>query len=475
MVSLVCSAVRDHAVRLADLLLKPSGKVGRLQFVVAGVVLAAIKLALDYCITTFVFDGVWWPFEYLWSKSPVVALSEDAARPHYFTLLLVAAPFAWMGVCLCAKRLRSAGAPVWLTLFFFVPIAKWFLFTILMSLPENVSATIAAAADARVDRDPAFDTARVRFGRTELRSAIIAIAVTTVLGLLLTWLSVTVFRAYGSTLFLATPFVLGLITSVVHGAAQPRTLEESIGATLLALVIIAVALVAFATEGIACIAMAAPLAAVEAILGCMIGHAFVTGRARRARRIGVPALALMPLLLLAEQQRPSGTEIHAITTRIVIDADRETVWNKVIAFSEIPPPRELIFRAGIAYPLRARIDGSGVGATRHCIFSTGAFVEPITAWDAPAVLAFDVSAQPDPLTELSPYGHIDAPHLHGYFSSQRGEFRLTELAGGRTLLAGTTWYVNRIEPSGYWRLWSDYLIHTIHRLVLEHIKADAEE
>jgi hypothetical protein len=90
------------------------------------------------------------------------------------------------------------------------------------------------------------------------------------------------------------------------------------------------------------------------------------------------------------------------------------------------------------------------------------------------MLAFDVSAQPDPLTELSPYGRIDVPHLHGYFISQRGEFRLTELPGGRTLLAGTTWYVNRIEPSGYWRLWSDYLIHTIHRRVLEHIKTDAE-
>jgi uncharacterized membrane protein YhaH (DUF805 family) len=461
-------------MRLADLLLKPAGKVGRLQFVAAGVLLAAIKLALDYCITTFVFRGVWSPFEYLWSKSPVVALSDRGARPHYFTLLLVAAPFAWMGVCLCAKRLRSAGAPVWLTLFFFVPIAKWFLFVILISLPENVSATGTAPADARREHDVPADTWRRRLGRTKLRSALTASVVTTLVGLLLTWLSVSVFRAYGSTLFLATPFVLGLITSVVHGAAQPRTLAESIVATLLALVLIGASLVAVAAEGIVCIAMAAPLATVEAILGCMIGHAFVTSRARRGPRIGIPALALMPLLLIAEQQRPGGTEIHSVTTRVVINADRETVWNDVVAFSEIPPPRELIFRAGIAYPLRARIDGAGVGATRHCVFSTGAFVEPITTWDAPTLLAFDVSAQPDPLTELSPYGRIDAPHLHGYFSSQRGEFRLTELPGGRTLLAGTTWYVNRIEPSGYWRLWSDYLIHAIHRRVLEHIKADAE-
>jgi hypothetical protein len=29
-------------------------------------------------------------------------------------------------------------------------------------------------------------------------------------------------------------------------------------------------------------------------------------------------------------------------------------------------------------------------------------------------------------------------------------------------------------PAGYWRLWSDELIHRIHMRVLKHIKAEAE-
>jgi len=41
---------------------------------------------------------------------------------------------------------------------------------------------------------------------------------------------------------------------------------------------------------------------------------------------------------------------------------------------------EPLFRLGFASPQYARIEGTGVGAIRYCVFSTGPFVEPITAW-----------------------------------------------------------------------------------------------
>src|SRR5438874_12201042 len=107
--------------------------------------------------------------------------------------------------------------------------------------------------------------------------------------------------------------------------------------------------------------------------------------------------------------RPAETfEVH---TAIEVPAPPEKVWNQVVAFAEIPPPKELLFRAGIAYPIRAEISGHGVGAVRHCIFSTGPFVEPIQVWDESHLLKFGVTANPAPLNELTPYGHIDAPHL----------------------------------------------------------------
>jgi len=150
------------------------------------------------------------------------------------------------------------------------------------------------------------------------------------------------------------------------------------------------------------------------------------------------------------------------------------VWRHVVSFSEITESPEWYFRAGLAYPLRAEIRGAGPGAVRYCVFSTGAFVEPIEVWDEPRLLRFRVDENPAPMRELSPWGELDAPHLHGFMVSKAGQFRLTTLPGGRTRLEGTTWYQHGLAPAPYWRLWSDAIIHRIHLRVLRHIAREAE-
>jgi hypothetical protein len=116
-----------------------------------------------------------------------------------------------------------------------------------------------------------------------------------------------------------------------------------------------------------------------------------------------------------------------------------------------------------------------VGAVRRCEFTTGAFVEPITVWDAPSRLAFDVTEEPVPMEEWSPYSRVYATHLQHYFRSRRGEFRLTALPGNRTRLEGSTWYTLDVHPNFYWRLWAEGFVHTIHARVLDHVARLAEE
>src|SRR5258705_12436210 len=70
-----------------------------------------------------------------------------------------------------------------------------------------------------------------------------------------------------------------------------------------------------------------------------------------------------------------------VRTSIDIQARPDEVWRQVVAFAEIPPPTEMLFRAGIAYPIRAEVTGRGVGAMRPCIFSPWTFFEPIEGWD----------------------------------------------------------------------------------------------
>jgi hypothetical protein len=61
--------------------------------------------------------------------------------------------------------------------------------------------------------------------------------------------------------------------------------------------------------------------------------------------------------------------VQPVTTSIVVNAAPEVVWRHVIFFPELPAPRETIFRAGVASPVGARIDGHGVGARSGAVAS----------------------------------------------------------------------------------------------------------
>ena len=159
---------------------------------------------------------------------------------------------------------------------------------------------------------------------------------------------------------------------------------------------------------------------------------------------------------------------------MIVDAPPAAVWPHVVSFPDLPPPSDWLMKTGIACPVRARIDGEGVGAVRYCEFTTGAFVEPITVWNPPHHLAFDVTEQPPTMEEWSPYQHVHAPHLIDALQSRRGEFRLEALPSGKTRLIGTTWYTLDMAPKAYWKAFSDLIIGRIHRRVLEHVKRLAE-
>jgi hypothetical protein len=283
---------------------------------------------------------------------------------------------------------------------------------------------------------------------------------------------------YGVGVFVALPVCCGVVGSVVAGQRVPRGFGGCVFVALSPMLLAGAILLAAGVEGLICIAMAFPLWLVLAMLGAAIGYRLQPARRRRGKR-GFPVILPLlivaaPLVMGAETWLKLEPQTVAVRTAVIIDAPPERVWPSVIRFPDLPPPADWLFRAGVAYPIRARIEGDGVGAIRYCEFSTGDFVEPIEVWDEPRLLRFSVVAGPPPMRELSPYD-IHPPHLDGYFTSKQGQFLLTPLPGGRTRLEGTTWYANRMWPAWYWRLWSDHVIHRIHGRVLDHIKRLVEE
>jgi hypothetical protein len=236
------------------------------------------------------------------------------------------------------------------------------------------------------------------------------------------------------------------------------------------------ALLALAVDGIFCLVMAMPIALPLAAIGGSFGYLVLR---RHWLQEGTPAflsvlLVFVPGVQWMEHVVAPAPSVYEVRTAVDIQASPENVWQQVVAFAEIPPPKESMFRAGIAYPIRAEIVGSGPGAKRHCVFSTGAFVEPILVWDEPHLLKFSVTSNPAPMEEWTPYAHIEPPHLHGFLMSNGGQFLLTPLPNGGTRLEGTTWYRHSLWPAAYWRLWSDAIIHQIHLRVLRHIRDEAE-
>jgi hypothetical protein len=233
---------------------------------------------------------------------------------------------------------------------------------------------------------------------------------------------------------------------------------------------------ALAMEGVVCIVMALPITLTLGILGALLGYQLQrTGLAGRGAPIAMLLLlVLAPSAIAVSAANPQKPPLMTATTSVDIDASPEIVWANVVSFPTLAAPTELFFKAGIAYPQSAQIIGRGVGAIRYCRFSTGAFVEPITVWDEPRVLGFDVLLNPAPMKELTPFADVEPPHLRDFLEATRGEFRIVPLGRGKTRLIGTTWYTDRLWPQAYWKLWSDPIIHAIHMRVLDHIKALAE-
>ena len=273
---------------------------------------------------------------------------------------------------------------------------------------------------------------------------------------------------YGFGIFIVAPVLIGALAAWV---ARPATATRAAGVGALATLLATCSLLAVGLEGMLCIVMALPLSLPLGALGSWLVYQANSSKAATG------GLAMLLLLTPASLTWDATAipPVFEVRSAMEIAASPEQVWKHVITFSELPEPPEWFFRTGIAYPQRARIVGSGVGAVRYCEFSTGAFVEPIEVWNEPRLLRFRVTANPAPMHEWSPYTQVLPRHLHGYLISKRGEFRLSPLANHRTLLEGTTWYQHGLWPADYWRWWSDAIIHRIHLRVLNHIRRLAEE
>ncbi len=399
----------------------------------------------------------WNPIAYL---NPTFAMrfQGEGPLPPWLLIFFVlwALPFLWIGVAMSTRRARDAGLSPWLGLSFLIPGLNYLAILFLATFKGG---------PARAPR-PAPDEFTNRFAMFGI--GVVILLCTGMIGLLTQGI-----EYYGVGLFFGIPFLLGAVTAYLFNIARQPSLASTLTMVTTVLIIGFLALLLFALEGMVCLVMVLPIMLGAALPGAIFGRSLAQMSLGVDATLGIVVL-MFPLGALVERQ-VTEPALREVVTSIEIDAPPSAVWKNVVSFSELPPPSDWLFSTGIAYPLRARIDGEGVGAVRYCEFSTGAFVEPITVWDEPRRLSFDVTDQPVPMEEWSFYANVNPPHLDHSFKSLRGEFRLIETPEGGTLLEGSTWYALEMSPAPYWQVWGDAILHRIHRRVLEHIKKLSEE
>jgi uncharacterized membrane protein YhaH (DUF805 family) len=455
-----------------DELWSPSGTIGRGTYALTGLIGIAIKHNLDRLVATIAFNKPWGVFNYWIPIRDVPRITQLGGSDAKFlaTMVALSLPFIWVGVALTMKRLRSAGLPVQFVLWFFLPVLNLLFFLLLCLIPEQ-----SLEQRSREPKGQPSPLARM-IPSGKLGSAAYSLLIVVPVGLATAVLGAQVLTHYGWGIFVALPFTMGFISAIIYGIREPRSLGSCVGVACLSVILLGAALLGFALEGAFCLLMALPVALPLAAFGGACGYVI-----QKRDQIKRNAPAFLSVLVLfapgvewVEHATAVASPAFVVRSSIDVQAPPERVWEEVVAFTEIPPPTEWFFRAGVAYPIRAEMFGTGAGAERHCVFSTGAFVEPIQVWDAPHRLKFSVTSNPAPMEEWTPYTHIEPPHLHGFLVSEGGQFLLTPLPNGGTRLEGTTWYRHGLRPSTYWKIWSDAIIHRIHMRVLRHIRDEVE-
>lgn len=381
----------------------------------------------------------------------------DAPTPDLFVLGMAATFMAdALLVWLAFRRSRRAWGGGWIASLAIVPVVQLAVIAWLTLCPDR--------------REPL--TEPMQRNRLDARTAVLSLM--TGVGLIVgaVALSTLALRTYGVMLFLASPFIVGLVVGYLANRGGDIGLGATFSLMTCAFFMGGAALLGFAFEGAICLALASPLLFAFGGLGALLGTALAK-RGRASRGTTLRSVAVLPVLLMAEAFLPPHGGFDSVES-VEVAAPPAAVWDAVVHMGPIPDAPAAPFRWGLAYPLRGEIMGTGVGSIRRGVFSTGVAYERVTEWEPEKKLSFIVLSDPPSMRELSPYAQVNAPHDRDYFRTLDARFTLTPLAGGKTRLTLATRHALDLEPALYWTPLAEWAVHANKTRVLNHFREQAE-
>jgi hypothetical protein len=437
-----------------------TGQIGRLAY-------AALSLAVffsQHLLTWSLYaaagaaPAIKWTF--LINPLPSIVRLGANVTPLFFLALAYLVFAGWMLAALAFRRAMDANIGGWVIGFAVIPILQLPLILYLSVMPPR-------RLEAPLPGDRLFQTPGWSW-MPAVQGMIAGMAVT----LFAVAVGALIFGAYGYGIFIATPVVIGITTGYLANRKGDVGATRTNQLVVLAAILGGLALVMTALEGAICIILASPLGVVFAIAGGVVGSSLALSGKGSARST-LSSITILPLIFAAERVLPPSESFDTRQT-IEIAATPECVWQAIIHMDRIDEPLPLPMRLGVAYPLSGEIVGEGVGATRLGVFSTGTAVEQVTEWEPNRKLAFTVLKDVPGMRELSPYAHVHAPHVSGYFLTTNTSFELRLLPNGHTELIERTAHALRLDPILYWMPMARWVVDLNNARVLAHIRHQAE-
>jgi len=432
------------------------GKIGRAPYAAWSVAIFLSQYLIPLAAGNLRGADIW---SYLVPHRALRSASGDLLPVLGVAYLLIV---AWPLVALAFRRANDANVGGWIAAFAIAPIIQ---------IPVILVLCVAPSVP---DREP---RAMITQAATSEPVPILASALLGVLaGIGLTLAAVAlvtlVFRDYGGALFMLTPFVIGAVSAYIANYREDIGGGQTALTVAIAVLLGSLMLVAVALEGVVCIIMAAPLGLGMALIGGVLGRAMAL-QARRPAGQPLQCIALLPLMFAVEHVLPPSAHFDTEQT-IAVAAPPDAVWKSILSTDPVEGPLALPFRLGVAYPLRGEVHGEGVGAVRYGEFSTGTAIERMTEWVPNRKLAFVVVSDIPGMRELSPYEHVHAPHVAGYFRTTYTSFELVPRSDGGTDIIERTSHQLRLDPVVYWLPMARWIVRQNNARVLEHIRIHAE-
>lgn len=282
-----------------------------------------------------------------------------------------------------------------------------------------------------------------------------------------------------STAFIfGAPVAIGFITVYTLPGRAPGW-GMALVLPLVTVLLTLVAALLLAWEGLICIVVWLPLAAVLGMFGGLVGAA-VRRLSERPKPMALAAVALLPFALGAvEAQFPVGPRTHVVEDTVVIRASAADVWNEIRSVPAIAPAElggSFAHAIGFPRPVAAELEGTGVGSVRHASFEGGVvFTEVVTEWVPRRSLAFTIDPSAVPPATFDQHVAVGGP----YFDVLDGRYVIEPISPAadgasrvRLRLAST----HRLQTTfnGYTRLWTDLFMRDIQQAILDVIRDRAE-